>query len=100
MTSASQDMQDSRFWRPSWKNGEYKKMLNIWSLAPNGFGFSSSKPNGNHHKSLYMSQNKVQLPNAWIKTLNAVNGCTGHAQPIIASVKFTLSLLTTGYFQS
>ena len=40
-------------------------MLNIWSLAPNGFGFSSSKPNGNHHKSLYMSQNKVQLPNAW-----------------------------------
>ena len=41
-------------------------MLNIWSLAPNGFGFSSSKPNGNHHKSLYMSRNKVQLLKAWI----------------------------------
>ena len=48
------------------KTANRKKMLNIWSLAPNGFGFSSSKPNGNHHKSLYMSQNKVQLPKAWI----------------------------------
>ena len=48
------------------KMADRKKCSTFGVWLQNGFGFSSSKPNGNHHKSLYMSQNKVQLPNARI----------------------------------
>ena len=47
------------------ENGGLRKMLNIWRLAPNGFGFSMQKSYRNHQKSLYIPQNNVQSPGAW-----------------------------------